>query len=74
MPPKKMPETEVIEVVEEKPKSKRGGLRKMNDKEKEVFKKLMEGKGKSESAKLRMKVLRSEKPVDTPAKLKKLMT
>lgn len=89
MPPKKdkdkMDEIEVeIEVEkpkktvksamsEDPPKSKRGGLRKMTDKEKTVFNKLMGGASKSDKAKVRMKVMRSEKPVETPAKLKKLM-
>lgn len=55
-------------------KKKRGGnMRKMSEKEKKVFNKLSDGMDKSEKARLRMKVMRSEKPVDTPAKLKKLM-
>lgn len=82
----KMP-AEEIEVIEEvkpkakgkdkpeevKPKGKKGGLRVMSDKEKEIFRKWAEGKDKSEKAKARMKVMRSAKPVDTVAKLKKLM-
>ena len=55
-------------------KKKRGGnMRKMTEKEKKVFNKLSDGMDKTEKARLRMKVMRSEKPVDTPAKLKKLM-
>ena len=82
----KMPaeEVEVIEEVkpkgkgkdkseEVKPKAKKGGLRAMSDKEKEVFRKWAEGKDKSEKAKARMKVMRSAKAVDTVGKLKKLM-
>lgn len=48
-------------------------LRKMTEKEKSVFAKVSEGMDKSAKAKLRMKVMRSEKPVETPAAMKKLM-
>ena len=84
----KMPAEEVEVIEEVKPKSKakgkdkpeevkakgkKGGLRAMSDKEKEVFRKWAKGKDKSEKAKARMKVMRSAKPVDTVGKLKKLM-
>lgn len=48
-------------------------MRKMTEKEKEVFAKVAEGMNKSEKAKLRMKVMRSSSPVETPAKMKKMM-
>ena len=72
--PKKMKKEKKEESSsDEAPKKKKGGLRKMTEKEKTVFNKLMEGKTKSEKAKVRMALMRTEKPVDTPAKLKKLM-
>lgn len=60
-------------VSDTNPKSKGGKLRKMSDKEKEVFAKVSADMDKSQKAKLRMKVMRSSADVDTPAKMKKLM-
>jgi len=55
-------------------KSASSKMRKLTDKEKSALAKHFEGTdhGKSEKARMRMAVMRSAKPVDTPAKLKKL--
>lgn len=64
---------ETAEPVKEEKAKSGGKLRKMTDKEKAVFAKHTGDMDKSQKARLRMKVLRSPSPVETAAKLKKLM-
>ena len=73
---KKATKKEKVEVpVETMPKKKGGGMRKMDDKEKELLKKYFSenSSDKSAQAKLRMKVMRSAKNISTMGQLKKMV-
>ena len=62
------------ESMKEGAKSASNKMRKLTDKEKTLLSKHFEAKehSKSEKARMRMAVMRSPKPVDTPAKIRKL--
>jgi len=73
---KKAVKKEKVEApVGEMPKKKGGGMRKMDEKEKELLKKYFadNSSDKSTQAKLRMKVMRSTKTITTMGQLKKLI-
>lgn len=57
--------------LDKPPKGK--ALRKMTDKEKKVLMTISKNMNSSQIDTLRMKVMRSKEPVDTPAKMKKLL-